>query len=65
MMTLTLPLGLVASLQAATLYIGNHDEKSVLDWGIHTSNPYASPAGMFLQRNRKFTIGRVKSSLVL
>jgi hypothetical protein len=68
-MTSTLPkrtLGSVASLLAATLYQGNPDRNHKL-WNIVSSErytPYAGAAGMLLHMNGKFTMGKLKSSLL-
>ena len=63
-MTSTLPkgtLGSVAFLLAATLYQGNPDRNHKL-WEIYT--PYAGAAGMLLHINGKFTMGKLKTSLL-
>ena len=55
----------VASLLEATLYQGNPDRNHKLwniNWEIYT--PYAGAAGMLLHMNGKFTIGKLKSSLL-
>ena len=63
-MTSTYPRGTlvsVASLLAAILYQGNPDRNHKL-WEIYT--PYAGAAGMLLRINGKFTMGKLKSSLL-
>jgi hypothetical protein len=65
-MTSTLPkgtLGLVASYLATTLYQGNPVRNHKL-WNIVSSERYAGAAGMLLHINGKFTIGKLKSSLL-
>ena len=62
-MTATLPkgtIGSVATLLPATLYQGNPDRNH--KWEIYT--PYAGAAGMLLHINGKFTMGKLKSSLL-
>ena len=69
-MTSTLPkgtLGSVASLLAATLYQGNPDKNHklwniVIIWEIYT--PYAGAAGILQHIHGKFTMGKLKSSLL-
>ena len=56
-------LGSVASLLAATLYQGNPDRNHKL-WNIVSYTPYASTAEMLLHINGKFTMGKLKSSLL-
>ena len=69
-MTSTLPIGTlgpVATLQAATLSQGNYDKKpQVLEFWINreTYTPYAATAWMLLHMNGKFTMGKLKSSLL-
>ena len=56
------------SLLAATLCEGNNDRNYKL-WNIGSTDkiytPYAGAAGMLLQINGKFTMGNLKSSLLL
>ena len=65
----TLPrgtLGSVASLLVATLYQGNPDTNHKL-WNIVSTEIYtanAGAAGMLLHINGKFTMGKLKSSLL-
>jgi hypothetical protein len=70
MMTSTLPkgtLGSVTSLLAANLYQGNPDRNHKL-WNIASSESYifqnAVAAGMLLHINGKFTMGKLKSSIL-
>jgi hypothetical protein len=49
-------------LLAATLYQRNPDRNHTL-WNI-VSTPYEGAAGMLLYINGKFTIGKLKSSLL-
>jgi len=59
-------LGPVASLLAATLCQGYPDRKHKV-WNIRTTEsytPYVGAVGMVLHVNRKFTIGKLKSSLL-
>ena len=61
-------LGGVVSFLAATLYQGNPDRNKqaleyLINWEIYTS--YAGAAGMLLHINGKFTMGKLKSSLLL
>ena len=56
----------VASLLAATLYQGNPDRSHKL-WNITSTErytPYAGAAGMLLYINGKFTMRKLKSSLL-
>ena len=69
-MTSTLPkgtLGSVASLLAGTPYQGNPDRNHKL-WNIVSSERYilhyAGAAGILLHINGKFTMGKLKSSLL-
>ena len=70
-MTSTLPkgtLGSVASLLAAILYQEHTDRNHKL-WNIVSSEteiytPYAGAAGMLLHINGKFTMGKLKSSVL-
>jgi hypothetical protein len=66
-MTSTLPkgtLGSVASLLATTPYQGNPDRNHKL-WNIISSEKYIlHAAGMLLHINGKFTMGKLKSSLL-
>ena len=59
-------LGSVASLLAATLYQGNPYIKHKLWNTVSTERytPYAGAAGMLLHMNGKFTMGKLKSSLL-
>ena len=59
-------IGSVDSLLAATLYQGNPDRNHKL-WNIVSTEiytPYAGAAGMLLHMNEKFTMGKLKSSLL-
>jgi hypothetical protein len=47
---------------AGTLYRGYHVLGYRIHWEINT--PYAGAAGMFLHINGKFTMGKLKSSLL-
>jgi hypothetical protein len=69
-MTSTLPkgtLGSVASLLAGTPYQGNPDRNHKL-WNIVSAGRYilhyAGAAGILLHINGKFTMGKLKSSLL-
>ena len=70
-MTSTLPkatLGSVASLLAAILY-QEHTDRNHKIWNIVSSEteiytPYAGAAGMLLHINGKFTMGKLKSSVL-
>jgi hypothetical protein len=70
-MTSTLPkatLGSVASLLAAILY-QEHTDRNHKIWNIVSSEteiytPYAAAAGMLLHINGKFTMGKLKSSVL-
>jgi hypothetical protein len=57
----------VASLLAATLYQGNPERIRKL-WNIGSAGemyaPFACAAGMLLHINGKFTMGKLKSSLL-
>jgi hypothetical protein len=57
----------VASLLAATLYQGNPERIRKL-WNIGSAGemyaPFACSAGMLLHINGKFTMGKLKSSLL-
>lgn len=59
-------LGSVASLLSATLFQGNHDMNHKL-WNrinLEIYNSYGGGAGMLLNVNGKFTMIKLKSSLV-